>query len=67
MNQMNRKLIPIAVVVVIAVSLVVVLKAVPLISVTEDYGLQTFTIKADETSSTTLIAKSGWTVSGSYS
>ncbi len=64
-NQMNRKLIPIAVVVVIVVSLVVVLKTIPLKTVTEDYGTQRFTISYEAT--TTLTANKGWTVSGSYS
>lgn len=67
-NVNQKQILSIAVVVVIAISLVV-LKTVPLKTVIEDYGSQTFTVRYSsyDYSSTTFIAKKGWTVSGSYS
>jgi len=65
MNQ--KSVLSIAIVAIIAVSLVFVLKVIPLKTVIEDYGSQNFTIKPQKFGTTTLIAKKGWTVSGSYS
>ena len=66
--MMTRKetLISIAIVAIVAISLVV-LKTVPLIPVTEEYGPQEFTLHGGEHAITTLTTKEGWTVSGSYS
>lgn len=67
-NLNQKQILSIAVVAIIVISLVV-LKTVPLKTVTEDYGSQTFVVRYSsyDYSSTTFIAKKGWTVSGSYS
>lgn len=64
---MTRKvtLISIAIVVIVAISLVV-LKTVPLIPATEKYTPESFTISAGDYAVTTLTTREGWTVSGSY-
>ena len=57
--------------IVIVIALLVVLKNVPLKTITEDYGSQNFvapySIFGNNYASTTLIVKKGWTISGSYS